>query len=148
MNNVVMCVGNRHGGDDAVGPYIYDKLKNWKSDDFIILDCGTVPENFTSVVKKQKPKRLILIDAVDMNLDPGEIRIIPMEKIAKMHVSTHNIPLHILMSYLGQYVSNIVMIGIQPQQFSKKMGNQIGKAANKIIQQLKKDDIDSLKVLS
>ena len=87
MNNIIMCIGNRHGGDDAAVAYVYDKLKNWKHDDFIILDCGTVPENFTSVVKKQKPQRLILIDAVDMNLDPGEIRIMPMEKNCKRAMS-------------------------------------------------------------
>lgn len=52
MKNVVMCIGNRYNGDDAIGPYVADKLKQEDLDEFLILDCSTVPENFTSPVKK------------------------------------------------------------------------------------------------
>ncbi len=27
MKYLIMCIGNRDGGDDAIGPYIADKLK-------------------------------------------------------------------------------------------------------------------------
>ena len=90
-----MCIGNRDGGDDAVGPYVADKLK----DCFTIIDCGTTPENYTSVVKKHNPKNLIIVDAVEMNLKPGEIRIVPEEKVGVMHISTHGIPIPVLIGY-------------------------------------------------
>ena len=89
---LIMCIGNRQGGDDAIGPYIADKLKLEKYNG-VVLDCGTVPENFTSVVKKYNPNNLIIIDAVEMNLKVGEIRIVPKEKIGIMHISTHDIPI-------------------------------------------------------
>ena len=50
-----MCIGNREGGDDAIGPYIADELQNSES---TVLDCGTMPENFTYVVKQNKLKDL------------------------------------------------------------------------------------------
>ena len=50
VNFLVMCIGNRYGGDDVIGPYITDKLLQEKSD-LVVLNCGTVPENFTSIVK-------------------------------------------------------------------------------------------------
>ena len=81
MDYLIMCIGNRDGGDDRVGPYIADRLK----DVFTILDCAVVPENYTSVVKKHKPENLIIIDAVEMGLSPGEIRVVPKEKIRKIH---------------------------------------------------------------
>ena len=97
MDYLVMCIGNRDGGDDAIGPYIADKLKD-KSMDFIVLDCSTVPENFTSVVKRYKPRNLIIIDAAEMGLNPGEMRIVQKEKIGAMHISTHDIPISIYFS--------------------------------------------------
>ena len=51
MDYLIMCIGNRNGGDDAIGPYVADKLE--KYDDLIVLDCETVPENYTSIVKKK-----------------------------------------------------------------------------------------------
>ena len=80
MDYLIMCIGNRHGGDDAIGPYVADRLKE-KINDFVVLDCGTVPENFTSVVKRHKPRNLIIIDAVEMGLTPGE-------RFAQLNVAT------------------------------------------------------------
>lgn len=142
-----MCVGNRDGGDDAIGPYIANKLKE-KNGDFVVLDCGTVPENYTSVVKKYKPKNLIIIDSAKMGLSPGEVRIIPKEKIGSMHVSTHGIPISVLMTYLEPYAENIILIGIEPKMFSGKMTNSIKKSGDKVSGLIKNKKLDSIEILS
>lgn len=138
-----MCIGNREGGDDGAGPYVTDKLK----DEFTVLDCGVVPENYTSVVKKHHPENLIIIDAVDMGLNPGEIRIVPKEKIGIMHISTHGIPISVLINYLSQYVEKIVLIGVQPKTMSGKMSQQVIKGADLLIELLRKKQIDRLETL-
>jgi hydrogenase 3 maturation protease len=141
-----MCVGNRDGGDDAIGPYIADKLKE-KNGDFVVLDCGTIPENYTSVVKKYKPKNLIIIDAAKMGLSPGDIRIIPKEKIGSMHVSTHGIPISVLMAYLEPYAENIILIGIEPKTFSGKMTNSVKKSGDKLINIIKNKNLGEIETL-
>ena len=88
MSLLVMCIGNREGGDDAIGPYIADRLKSTNID---VMDCGTTPENYTGVVKKRKPEHLVIIDAIDMGLTPGSVRIVPKENIGTMHVSTRQV---------------------------------------------------------
>ena len=138
-----MCIGNRDGGDDGVGPYIADKLR----DEFTVLDCGVVPENYTSVVKKQNPENLIIIDAIEMGLSPGEIRIVPNEKIGVMHISTHGIPIPVLINYLSQNVKNIVLIGVQPKKMSGKMSQQVIKGADLLIELLRKKQIDRIETL-
>ncbi len=35
-----------------------------------------------------------------------------------MHISTHGIPISVLINYLEQYVENIIFIGIQPKVMS------------------------------
>lgn len=138
-----MCIGNRDGGDDAVGPYVADKLKN----DFTVIDAGTVPENYTSVVKKHNTKNLIIIDAVDMNLKPGEIRIVQKEKIGVMHISTHGIPISVLINYLEQYVENIIFIGIQPKAMHGNMTSNVRKSGDDLVKLLNENKLENIKTL-
>ena len=141
-----MCIGNRHGGDDAIGPYVADHLKD-KSNDFFVLDCGTVPENFTSVVKQHKPKNLIIIDAVEMGLNPGETRIVPKDKIGTMHISTHGIPISILMTYLERYIRNIFFVGIQPKTMSGSLTDLVKASGEKLIKLIINKNICSIEKL-
>jgi len=145
VDYLIMCIGNVDGGDDAIGPYIAEILSQEK--DFVVLDCGTVPENYTSVVKKQNPKNLILIDAVEMGLSPGEIRIVPKERIGVMHISTHGIPLSVLIRYLEQYIDHIILIGIQPQTMSGKMSDKVKSSGERLINTIKNKNLDKIKKL-
>jgi len=146
VDYLIICIGNRDGGDDAIGPYIADKLKQEECD-LIVLDCGTVPENFTSVVKRHNPKNLIIIDAVEMSLNAGEMRIVPKEKIGVMHISTHGIPISVLINYLKQYVEDITFIGIQPETMSGEISKDVKKSGERLVELIKNKKIDQIKML-
>ncbi len=145
MKYLVMCIGNRDGGDDAVGPYIADKLKE---KDIDVLDCGVVPENYTSIVKKYNPQNLIIIDAVDMGLIPGEIRKVPKEKIGVMHISTHGIPIPVLINYLEQYVEKIIFIGIQPKSMSGNINDIVKRSAMYLIDLIINKQFEEIEILN
>jgi hydrogenase 3 maturation protease len=144
MDYLIMCIGNVEGGDDAVGPYIAERLNH----DFTIIDCGTIPENYTSLVKKHDPDNLLIIDAVDMGLSPGEIRIVPKEKIGVMHISTHGIPISVIIGYLENYVKNIIIIGIQPKQMTGELSDTVKKKADELIKILRKKQLKKIKIFS
>ena len=114
-------------------------------EDFTVLDCGVVPENYTSVVKNHNPDNLIIIDAVEMGLSPGEARIVPKEKIGVMHISTHGIPISVIINYLEQYVKNIVFIGVQPKTMSGPMTDFVKKSADKIVEYIRSKKFDKIK---
>ena len=141
QNILIMCIGNRDGGDDGIGPYIADKLMKTSND---VVDCGTTPENYTAVVKQKQPKTLIIIDAAEMNLAPGEIRIIPKEKISTMHISTHGIPLSLLITYLEKEGEKILLIGIQPNHMSGPISSMVKKGADRLIEILKKQQYEGI----
>ena len=143
-NFLIFCIGNRDGGDDAVGPLVADLLKKEKIE---VVDCGTTPENYTSVVKKINPEMLIIVDAADIGLKPGEIRIVPKEKIGVMTISTHGIPLSILMNYLEQTIKKVVLIGIQPKIMSGNMTDIVKKSAERLIKIIKKKEISQIEIL-
>ena len=146
LDTLIMCIGNRDGGDDGIGPYIADMMKKESPDD-TILDCGVIPENYTAVVKRMKPRTLILIDAAEMNLPAGEIRIIPKEKLGTMHISTHGIPIAILMTYLEREVQNILVIGIQSKCMSGAMSSIVQKSGNHLVELLKTNRYKQIPVL-
>jgi len=145
MNQLVLCIGNREGGDDAVGPYIADKLKKI---DFSVIDAGTAPENFTDKIKSFNPDELIIIDAVDMGIKHGDFFIVPKQKIGLMHISTHGIPLSVLINYLERVIKKIVLIGIQPKNMDGEISNIVKKNADKLIDIIIKNNIDEIKILN
>ena len=145
MNYLILCIGNRNGGDDAIGPYVADKLEFDKN--IAVIDCGTVPENYTSIVKQYKPKQLVIVDAVEMNLTPGEMRIVPKEKIGRMHISTHGIPISVLMDYLEKYVENIFFIGIQPEKMSGELSKDVQNSGERLVEFIKNNKMEQIELL-
>jgi hydrogenase 3 maturation protease len=142
--DLVMCIGNPQGGDDAVGPYVAQMLKG---SDIEFIDCRTNPENYTSIVKQKKPEKLIIVDAADMGIKPGEIRIVPKEKIGVMTISTHGIPISVLMNYLEQFVEKVIFIGIQPDVMSGVMTEKVRQKADVLIKLIKDKKIDEIGVI-
>ncbi len=148
MKYLVVCIGNRDGGDDAVGPYIADQLKTKKVSDVDVLDAGIALENFTDVIKRKKPDILLLVDAVDMGLSPGEIRQVPKDHLGVMHISTHGIPLSLLMTYFEKYIKKVMLIGIQPKQMQGSITDEVKHAAEQLLQSLFSKDFKTIITLS
>jgi len=99
------------------------------------------------LLKQINPKKLIIIDAADMGLKPGKIRIVPKEKIGVMTISTHGIPTSVLMNYLEKYVKEVILIGIQPQNMSGEINIKIKEKANFLVEIIKNKKISTLSVL-
>jgi hydrogenase 3 maturation protease len=145
MDCVILCIGNRVGGDDSVGPYIAHRLQSNKH--LTVIDAGTVPENYTSIIKKHHPKQLIIIDAAEMNLNPGEVRIVPKERIGRMHISTHGIPISVFIDYLERDIETIIFIGIQPKTMTGNITNIVRKSAEKVIELIQNCKLKEIKIL-
>jgi len=146
-NYMLMGLGNICRGDDGIGSFI---AQNFQSDDWLVLDCGTTPENFTSLVKKTQPEYLVMVDAAQMNLEPGEFRVIPSERIDKFYLTTHNIPLSLLISYLDKWVGKIILIGIQPERMEdfQRISERVQDSARNIIEILKGKSFQELEAIS
>ena len=146
-NYMLMGLGNICRGDDGIGSFI---AQNFQSDDWLVLDCGTTPENFTSLVKKAQPEYLVIVDAAQMNLEPGEFRVIPSERIDKFYLTTHNIPLSLLISYLDKWVGKTILIGIQPERMEdfQRISERVQDSARNVIEILKGQSFQELEEIS
>lgn len=106
--NVMLAVGNSMMGDDAAGPMLSDLMEANPVDGWIAVNGGSAPENVAHQVRALKPERLLIVDAADIGLNPGEIRIIDPDDIADMFImSTHNLPLNFLIDQLKEDLSLI-----------------------------------------
>ncbi len=81
-----------------------------------LINGGSVPENFTGLIKKCNPSHIILIDASLMNMEAGEINIVNKDNIVDISISTHSMSLAYLIKYLElEKDYNILFIGIEPE---------------------------------
>ena len=124
-------VGNPERGDDGIGPLVVSMLNTERK-----MDCGPVPENYTSVIRKANANVIILIDAVDFGGKPGERILTAAENTGGMAVSTHSLPLSIFSKLLPD--SKVYLLGIQPGDFSS-----MSSAAKRSAEELA-DEINSI----
>jgi len=102
-------------GDDGAGPLLAEMCAANPPGNWTVLDGGSAPENEVVAIRAMKPSRLLIVDATDMGLDPGEIRIVDPDDIAEMFMmTTHNMPLNYLVDQLRDDVGEVIFLGIQP----------------------------------
>ena len=81
-----------------------------------LINGGSVPENFTGLIKKCNPSHIIILDASLMNREPGEINIVNKDSIVDISISTHSMSLSYLIKYLQMEKEyEILFIGIEPE---------------------------------
>ena len=144
--NMLLGVGNELNGDDAVGCFIAD---NFTARGWLCVNAGTVPGNFVGTIKREKPRVLVIVDAADLGLAPGEFRRLRKEQANSAFYSTHSLPLSEFISQVEPFIEKIALIGIQPlstQQFSG-LSNEAKKAAEKIMDIVKDSKWDELQEL-
>jgi hydrogenase 3 maturation protease len=144
--NILLGIGNPLNGDDGAGIWVAGQFRK---DGWVSLSCGTAPENFTGVIRKTRPDCLVLVDAAAMGISPGEFRIIPRHKIADVSIGTHQLPLSMLIDFLADSASRIVLIGIQPDRVAagEEISPRVWEGADRLVQELLAGRIDRIPVL-
>lgn len=139
--DVLLGVGNDANGDDGIGPWIARRLDaaGWRA-----VDCFTVPENYTGELRRMQPRRVVIIDAADMGLQPGDIRVVPRSKTGSATFTTHAMPLGVLIDYIeGITDAHVTLVGVQPQRFDE-MSEAVKHAGERLLQMLASDGFEGL----
>lgn len=108
---VLWGIGNPLYSDDAAGPFLAEKMKARAPEWLNVFNCETVPENYLAPLGRISPEILIIVDAADMGIDPGEMRRMRLKDFSNVSFSTHGLPLDIM---LQGYNPDVIIIGIQP----------------------------------
>ena len=120
---IILGAGSELKSDDAAGVAITNNLIDIYGEDrqenLKVYSGNTAPENYTGLIKRFKPEHVIIIDAADINEEPGSAMIIDPCVVSGVSFSTHMLPLKVMIEYIKKDVGcNITIIGIQPQDLS------------------------------
>ncbi|MGE5249592.1 MAG: hydrogenase maturation peptidase HycI [Bacteroidota bacterium] len=142
---LVFTVGNPIMGDDAAGPLLAYMLKTDPVAGWDVIDGGSVPENSLYLIREMKADQVLLVDAADMDLAPGEIRLIGPDRIDDPFLmSTHTLPLSYLVQAIREFVPDVQLLGIQPGVvgFGYPVSREVKRAVEQIHRCLKHDAPD------
>lgn len=107
-------LGNELYGDDQVGIRVCQNLAKMDQERrFDVCLCYTVPGNYVARLRKNTPSMLIIVDASDMDITPGEFRRFSLDEIADVSFTNHDMPIDLM---LEPYRKITTVIGIQPQR--------------------------------
>jgi len=140
----IVAIGNILRGDDGLGGKIIELLRS-RNVKAALFDCGTAPENYIFPILSTSCDTIILIDAADLGIRPGEARVVGLESISGVSFSTHNPSPRLFTDLLktGRDDLNIFVVCVQPkstvlgQGLSKEVLEGIGILADAFLDVLK-----------
>ena len=114
---VIVGIGNALRGDDGFNPALIEQIQGKVG--CICIDAGSAPEKFLGVIVKEEPDTILFVDAADLDLEPGQYRILEPADIVKCGLTTHDMSSRMLIEFLeNQTKANIFMLGVQAQHVS------------------------------
>jgi hydrogenase 3 maturation protease len=139
----VLTIGNGMMGDDAAGPLLARRIRQAPLEGWEMLNGGSAPENCLFQIREMAPYRVLIVDAADMGLAPGEVRLIDEQRISDLFLmTTHSLPLTFLMRSIREFVPQVSLVGIQPENvsFGYPVSSKVKQAVELVYLQLKQQD--------
>lgn len=132
---VFVGIGNSIRRDDGLGPALVQRLRD--KVDYPCINGGDVPENSFGMIVREQPDTIVLIDAVQLFLDPGEYRILTKSDLLNTGFSTHNTSPSIFMEQLERETgAHVYLVGIQPHSID--YGNGLSDAIKRTLAHLER----------
>lgn len=143
----VFTVGAVLRGDDACGPMLSKMMEQNPIEGWDHIDGEMTPENYIGVIKREKPDKVVLVDAAQMGLEPGEMRLLNRDDVvANYMVTTHSMPLTYLIDEIKSYCGELLFIGIQPAQleFFAPMTPEVLASVERVYEAVKTEDFSGI----
>ncbi len=111
----VVGVGDELNVHDRLGMLAAKEVEGLHLDNLRVFFAGTVPESVTGPIRRFRPDAVVLLDAADMGVRPGSVAIVRPEEVQANLLSTHALPLSVVMEFLAKDTgAKVLLVGIQP----------------------------------
>ncbi|MCL2115213.1 MAG: coenzyme F420-reducing hydrogenase, FrhD protein [Methanobrevibacter sp.] len=120
---VVGC-GNILFKDDGFGPEVINALEDYFKDkempnDTMFIDAGTGATHFIFTLPHEKWKKLIVVDVVEFNAEPGTLKIFsPYDMPKGAYENVHSWPIEEPLHDLAEKNIEVVIVGCKPKEIS------------------------------
>lgn len=127
--------GNILFGDDGFGPRVADELfkKYDLPENAGVIKAGTSVRTmlFDIILSEKKPKKIIIVDAIDAEKSPGEIFELPIDEIPEKKIddfSMHQLPTSNLLKELKDLCRvDVIIIACQIENIPSEVSTTISK---------------------
>ncbi|MGB9176850.1 MAG: hydrogenase maturation protease [Methanoregula sp.] len=111
----IVGIGDEFIPSDRLGMYIAREIEQQHLSGVEVFLAGTVPESVTGPLRRYQPGHVLFLDAADTGARPGTIAVIEPERIHASLISTHILPLSVVMDYVERESgAGVTLLGIQP----------------------------------
>jgi coenzyme F420 hydrogenase subunit delta len=140
-STLVLGVGNTLFGDDGFGPAVADYLNGHcrVPSDVAVLDIGTGVREilFDIILSERRPKRIIIVDALQCGREPGEVFTVSIEDVPKTKAhdfSVHMLPTTNMLKELRDLCHlEVVVIAAQPKGIPDAVESGLSKEMQKAV---------------
>jgi len=134
-NILILGCGNILFGDDGFGPNVAEELqKNYNlPEDIVVINAGSSVRNilFDITLSERRPRKIIIVDAVDAGKTPGEIFELPIDEIPEKKIddfSMHQLPTSNLLKELKDFCKvDVIIIACQVENIPEEVTTSISK---------------------
>jgi len=138
---LILGVGNILFGDDGFGPAVADYLNERcrAPAGAAILDVGTGVRQilFNLIIAEQKPRRIVIVDALQCGRTPGEVFLVSIEEIPDKKVndfSVHMVPtLNMLRELRDLCGVEVVVLAAQPENIPELVSGEMTETMKKAV---------------
>jgi len=137
---VVLCCGNVLYGDDGFGPAVAARLNAGPIPDWAaVIDAGTGVREllFDMVLSERRPRLVVVVDAVDLGREPGDVFEFPLDRVPRVQVcefSVHQAPTSNLLQQLEELAGvRVVVIACQVATMPEEMTDEMSPAVEAAI---------------
>jgi len=111
----VVGVGDEEKPRDRLGMEAARKVDALRLEGVTVFLAGVTPESYTGPLRQSRPDRILMFDAADWKAAPGSLRVLEAAQIESTSVSTHSLPLSVVVEYLDAIVKiPTLVVGLQP----------------------------------
>lgn len=136
QKKIVICgIGNPYRSDDGAGVHAARMLAS----DFASYICETTPERFIDEICEHEAETVIIIDSANFDGEPGEYRKLDVEDVENYTITTHIIPIPLIVKMLERCGKKVEIYGIQfgDISFGDRLSPEVEKGVERLIAELK-----------
>jgi len=134
---VILCMGNIRKCDGGIGVKVGQMIDGKVI--IPVINCGQSPHNYINPIKQKQPRTVIIVDAVDMKLSPGAVRVISPKDIKDSTFEGGGTSLRTFADIVAAETdAEVVIIAVQPKRvsFGMELSDEAQSSADKIAAQL------------
>lgn len=126
MKRIAICsIGNSNLGDQGIAREALVDLGSFHSkENFLIIDCGREPRNYSKKIIEFSPDRIFFISAIDMSKASGTVESIEISKALKILSSAHRMKEQLFVDHLSNvFLGKSEFIAVQEK--NRELGSGI-----------------------